>query len=157
RDLAVRLLVAAATQASSRLAVDEACLHYARAFELVPSDDVVERLRLCIALGQEQRRAGQAELARTTLEMALQLARAAGDPEAFARAALGLHALGDSLDAGRGPVELLDDAARWLGAASPDNTALRARVAAAGSQARTHRLGEDRAYAEQLSSRSVEL
>jgi len=156
-DIAVRLLVAAASYASSRLAVEEACLHYARALELVPPDDLAQRLRLCIALGQEQRRAGQLEAARTTLETALQLARAAQNPEAFAHAALGLHAMGDSLDAGRGPVELLDDAANWLGAARPDETALRARVVAAASQARTHRLGEDRAYAEQLSSLAVEL
>jgi tetratricopeptide (TPR) repeat protein len=157
RDTAVQLLVAAARNASSRLAVDEACLHYARALELVPPDDSAERLRLCVALGQEQRRAGQLDAARATLEAALQLARAAHNPEAFAHAALGLHALGDALDAGRETVVLLDDASTWLGAAMPDETALRARVVAAASQARTHRLAEDRAHAEQLSSRAVEL
>src|SRR5262249_14520844 len=38
-DTAVKLLVRAARQASTRLAVEEACLHYARALELVPRDD----------------------------------------------------------------------------------------------------------------------
>jgi tetratricopeptide (TPR) repeat protein len=156
-DIAVQLLVASARQASSRLAVEEACLHYSRALELVPPDNAAERLRLCVAFGHEQRRAGQLEAARTTLETALQLARAAANSEGFAHAALGLHALGDSLDAGRETVVLLDDASTWLGAARPDDSGLRARVAAAASQARTHRLGEDRAYAEQLSSRAVEL
>jgi tetratricopeptide (TPR) repeat protein len=156
-DMAVELLVTAARRASTRLAVEEACLHYARALELVPPDDSSMRLQLCIALGQDQRRAGQLDAARTTLEAALQLARAAENAGAFAHAALGLHALGDSLDAGREPVQLLDDAATWLGAAMPDDTALRARVAAAASQARTHRLGEDRVYAEQLSSLAVDL
>jgi hypothetical protein len=157
RDIALRLLAAAARQASGRLAVDEACLHYARALELVPPDDSAERLRLSVALAHEQRRAGRLEAARASLETALQLARATINAEAFAHAALGLHALGNSLDAGREPVELLDAASSWLGAGKPDDTGLRARVAAAASQARTHRLGEDRAYAEQLSSQAVEL
>jgi hypothetical protein len=55
---------------------------------------------------------------RTTLEAALQVARTSVNPEACAHAALGLHALADSLDAGRETVELLDDAATWLATSS---------------------------------------
>jgi len=71
--------------------------------------------------------------------------------------ALGLHALGDSLDADRAPIELVDEAYARLNAARPADAALAARLAAAASQARTHHLGEDRAYAEQLSARAVDL
>jgi tetratricopeptide (TPR) repeat protein len=156
-DSAVRLLVAAARHASSRLAVEEACLHYARASELVPPDDAAQRLQVLVALGQEQRRAGYPDTARKTLDLALQLARQISNPAGFAHAALGLHALGDSLESGREPVELLDAAAVWLTEAMSDDAALRARVAAAASQARTHRWGEDREYAERLSSMAVEL
>src|SRR5205085_5334281 len=125
---AVRLLLEAARHASSRLAAEEACRHYARALELLPSDQPGERMSLLLALGPEQRRAGQLEAARKTLRTARTLARRAEDPVAFAHAALGLHALGDSLDAGRGPIDLVDEAYAWLCAAGPADAAVRARL-----------------------------
>jgi tetratricopeptide (TPR) repeat protein len=157
---AVGLLVAAAQHASARLAADEACLHYSRALELVPPKEANERMGLLLALGLEQQRSGHMAAARKTLESALQLADESENSKAFAQAALGLHALGEvsALDAGRRPIELLDDAyARLSAVAVPDNTGLRARLAAAASQARTHQIGEDRAFAQQLSARAVDL
>ena len=151
------LLVDAAQHATARMASEEACNHYTRALELVCDGDTEGRLAILLPLGTEQHRAGALPPARQTFEAALELARAASDAGTFARAALGLHALGDVLSEHRESIDLVDEAYARLRAAAPSDSALEARLLAAASQTRTHHLDEDRAYAEQLSAQSVEL
>ncbi len=156
--VAVGHLVAAANDASGRLAFEEACGHLRRALVLIPAGGP-ERVAVALQLGAEQRRAGELEEARATFGAVLDDARVDGDAEAFARAALGLHGLGHHLiRESASAVALVDEARSMLTeTTNPVDRPLLARLLAAGSQARTHRLDGDRAEGERLSAEAVEL
>lgn len=88
---AVDYATRAGDRALAKLAHDEAVSYYRSALDLLtvagpPGDDAV-RLELLIALGEAQRRAGD-QSSRETLFEAFALARARGDTDALARAAL---------------------------------------------------------------------
>jgi len=148
-------VLAAARDASARLAAEEAAGHLARALTLLPAGSGRQRLQLHLALGAEQQRAGDLAGARSSFEAVVADARAAGDAESLARAALGLHDLGHHLYHGDPQgLALVDQAYRALGDA---HDGLRARLLAAASRVGAHSLGADRAEDEELSARAVDL
>lgn len=61
--MATRYLLAAAREASCRLASEESATHYARALELIPTDQPWRRAWITFALADQQRRAGKADAA----------------------------------------------------------------------------------------------
>jgi DNA-binding SARP family transcriptional activator len=80
----------AGDRALAQLAHDEAVSYYRQALELLDAAEVsdeAERVELLIALGEAQRRAGEAGY-RETLLLAARLAQRRSDPDALARAAL---------------------------------------------------------------------
>jgi hypothetical protein len=83
---AVELLVAAAQDAGTRLATEEAVGHLRRALEVV--EDPARRVRIALDLGQELFHGGGREEARRRFEDAAALARRLDDPELLARVAL---------------------------------------------------------------------
>ncbi|HEX3190505.1 MAG TPA: AAA family ATPase [Streptosporangiaceae bacterium] len=85
--------VAAAREAAARLAYEDAVLHWehaAAAADARPAD----RSGALLELADARRRAGQGQTAGQAYLRVAELARAAHDPAALARAALGLHAIG---------------------------------------------------------------
>ena len=110
----------AAERAVGTFAYDEAVTLYGRALDLVDGARAPERLELLQALGEAQMRAGDAEAARATLLRAAEVARARGDPDALARAALACNiwALSSGID--EPLVHLAEEAVEELeGAGSP--------------------------------------
>jgi tetratricopeptide (TPR) repeat protein len=90
-DKAVAYARRAGDRALAQLAHDEAVTYYRQALELLDTSegppDEAERVKLLIALGEAERRAGDAGY-RATLLRAARLAQARGDADALARAAL---------------------------------------------------------------------
>ncbi|HET6547516.1 MAG TPA: AAA family ATPase [Solirubrobacter sp.] len=124
---------AAAEQASRSVAYEEASAHHRRALaalELARPDDTPARCEILLALGGTLTRAGDAD-ARPTFLAAAELARADGDAERLARAALGFG--GHYAEAGvvdRPLIELLEEALDALGEApSPLRALVLARLA----------------------------
>ena len=114
-------------------------------------------MTVLLAFGAAQQRLGTLDDARLTFEAVLEAARQHDDAEVFARAVLGLHGLGDSLQGEAQSIELVDEARTRLAATQLSAAPLAARLLAAASRARTHRVGEDRRYAEELSAQAVTL
>jgi tetratricopeptide (TPR) repeat protein len=114
----------AARHAAAQFAFEEAAALYERALAASPEP----RLDLLLALGEARTKGGQLDAAREALARAAELARAGGDVEGLAHAALALAApyteagFGDPLRA-----ELLEEA---LSALAPEETRLRARLLA---------------------------
>ncbi|HEY5638927.1 MAG TPA: protein kinase, partial [Dehalococcoidia bacterium] len=82
----------AAERALSMTAYEEAAVHYDRALqvlELRDKDDQVSRCELLLRLGDAQYKGGSVEAAKETFERAMGVARAMGDFERMAWAALG--------------------------------------------------------------------
>lgn len=120
----------AAEEATARLAFEEARGHCERAMaalELVADPDPVDRLEVLLQLGAARNLAGDVDSARTAYRDAAALARAVHDSTRFARAALGVHALGWR-ESHEEAIAVLDEAARALPRAP---TELRSRVLAA--------------------------
>ncbi len=88
--VALQHVLAAARDASTRLAAKEASDHYGRALELIPEDRQTERFNIMLAQGVEQQRCGELDAARRTFTNVLAVAREMHDAEVHARAALGL-------------------------------------------------------------------
>ncbi|GAA1337071.1 hypothetical protein GCM10009660_18520 [Catellatospora bangladeshensis] len=97
-DRVVDLLVAAARDASSRMAVDEAAGHYRRALERCTSPH--RRMRLHLGLAHELFHCGDPERSATHFDDAVELARGLGDGEALARVALTRYRFADVDEAG---------------------------------------------------------
>ncbi len=94
---ALEYCVRAGASALGALAFEEAVTHYEAAISALNSiDNVDESLRceLLIALGEAEWRAGDASSSRETFGRAARIAGAAGDAEAFGRAALGFGGFG---------------------------------------------------------------
>ncbi|MEW2352296.1 AAA family ATPase [Spirillospora sp. NPDC029432] len=88
---AVALLKAAASHASFRLSLDEAAGHLRRALERVPPDRVGDRVLLAVELGGTLTHSGDPDVVRDAFDLAVGLAREAGDPELLARVALAMY------------------------------------------------------------------
>ena len=158
---AVDLLLAAAADASGRLAAEEAAGHLLRALELAGPGDR-RRAAIRLALGGEQRRAGHLAASRATYGAVLDAAAAHEDSAAYARAALGLHALGTLIHEGAEQHHpLLAEARRRLVAdtqlPAPERDALLARVLGAMVRSRVHQTELDRSGLDELSAEAVEL
>ena len=130
---AVHYATRAGDQALALLAHDEAASYYASALELLDASaapaEAPERLELMIALGEAQRRAGDASY-RDTLLRAARLAEARGDTTALARAALANNR--DAIYSAMGVVDtervaVLESALRGV---TPEDSPTRARLLA---------------------------
>jgi class 3 adenylate cyclase len=83
----------AAERATELLAYEEAANHYERALTALEAVEPVDELRqakLLVAVGMAQFQSGGSDLYRPTCARALDIARRLGEPELFARAALGM-------------------------------------------------------------------
>jgi DNA-binding SARP family transcriptional activator/tetratricopeptide (TPR) repeat protein len=87
-ERALRYSIAAAEQATGRLAHDEAAAHYARALSGTAPIGDAERCELLLALGNACWCTGDMERARAACLQAAELAEALGDPSLLGRAAL---------------------------------------------------------------------
>ena len=92
RETAVAMLRRAAQVASGALAFEEAAAHLAQALAVLPGDAGHDRFELLLAWGEALAAAGDADGARGAYTSAADLARAGGDAEGLARAALGFGA-----------------------------------------------------------------
>jgi hypothetical protein len=88
--------VAAAREATARLAYEEAVRHWEHAVAATDARPA-DRTGALLELADARRRAGQGEAAGQAYLRAAELARTCKDPAALARAALGLHAIGTRL------------------------------------------------------------
>ena len=113
----------AGEHAARALAFEEAARLFETALESAPADD---RCGILLSLGDVQMRAGDTEFGRETFLRAADLARAAGEAESLARAALGYGGRLMWTDSGgdRKLVPLLEEALEALGGAYPALRAL---------------------------------
>jgi tetratricopeptide (TPR) repeat protein len=131
-DKAIRYGMAAGERALRLLAFEEAVGHFARSLEVVErfgDHDQSLRCDALIALAQAQTRAGDSDIADANFERAATLARAIGDPERLATAALQpgpLSGIGIMV-ARREQIQLLEEALELL---PEDDSRLRAMVLA---------------------------
>ncbi|MFC0508263.1 ATP-binding protein [Micromonospora costi] len=109
---ATELLIAAARDASGRLASDESALHFRRALEVVR--DQAHRVKIMIELAQLLFHCGRADVARQLLHEAAALAVTLDDPGTLARAALSVQRHRQDDDAGDHSEGLLREAYRRL-------------------------------------------
>jgi class 3 adenylate cyclase len=128
REMAVDFAARAGDRALAQLAHDEAASYYRQALELLDVGEEARRLDLLLALGEAERRAGDARYRQTLLDAAT-LAKQLGDIDALTHAALtnnrGLFSVVGLVDDER--VEVLEDAL----AAHPDpDSPVRARLLA---------------------------
>lgn len=128
---ALEYCVRAGAAALAAFSYEEAIEHYRHALgaiDLAASDDEGLRCEVLLALGEAEWRAGHVEDGRDTFARAGRIARAASDPDATARAALGFS--GDAWERFGAPdpdaQEMLEQALE----AKPDDAALRARLTA---------------------------
>jgi hypothetical protein len=153
---AVDLLLAAAADASRRLAAEEAAGHLGRARSLLDAGDV-RRLGIAVDLAAEQRRAGHLEASRSTYGAVLTEARVLGAAAVFAQAALGLHALGTLVHDDPRHDAVLAEARDLLLADREPRDSLLARVLGALVRNRVHQTELDRAGLDELSAEAVAL
>ncbi|MFD1151556.1 ATP-binding protein, partial [Saccharothrix hoggarensis] len=97
-DRAVDLMVAAARDASSRMAVEEAAGHYRRALEHARGPR--RRIAVALELGHELYHCAEPAEAQRIFAEAADAARELDDPEPFARAALAIYRFADFDDSG---------------------------------------------------------
>ncbi|WP_405796846.1 ATP-binding protein [Streptomyces sp. NBC_01506] len=117
RDHRIDLLLAAARDASSRLAADEAVGHFRRALEVAETSgegDPRRAVLIALDLAGELRAHGMEEEAQRYYDRAVTPARELGDPELLTRVALTLHQQQDIPGQGSQAGELLHEAYRAL-------------------------------------------
>ncbi|MFI6084870.1 ATP-binding protein [Streptomyces sp. NPDC051217] len=117
RDRRIDLLLAAARDASSRLAADEAIGHYRRALEVAETageGDPRRAVLIALDLAGELRHHGMEDEAQRYFDRAVTPARELGDPELLTRVALTVHQLQDLPGQGPHAAELLHEAYRAL-------------------------------------------
>jgi hypothetical protein len=113
-DRAVDLLLAAAQDAGARLAVEEAGGHLRHAYRRAAGCAPRRRVVIGLDLGTELHEGPEQEEGRRVLDEAVAAARASGDPELLARAALTLHRLGGGEERAAVTREVLAEALRAL-------------------------------------------
>ena len=91
--VAVPVLLSAARDSTERMAAAESSRHYAQALSRMGADHP-DRLRVGLALGVQQRRAGELAAARATFEQVANEAQRRGDLVTRAEAVLGLQGAG---------------------------------------------------------------
>lgn len=130
----------AAERAAAQLADEEAVLHYRNALEVLPLSSDPSRERECdllLGLGAALRRTGESAEARRALVRSADLARALGDPDRLARAALrmeyGMSLLATASGTDREWIAHLEEALAALPAA---DSPLRVEVLATLAEAR---------------------
>src|SRR5207237_1585881 len=115
----------------AQLAHDEAVTYFSQALELMAAaegvPDEARRLDLLLALGEAQRRAGNAAH-RETFLAAARLAQDRGDAAALGRAALANTRAMIVSEVGAVDVERVEALQAALVASRPDDTLLRARI-----------------------------
>jgi tRNA A-37 threonylcarbamoyl transferase component Bud32/tetratricopeptide (TPR) repeat protein len=104
----------AGERAAETFAYDEAVALYGRALELLDASRSRERTELLQALGDAQMRVGDTETARETLRRAAATARANGDHEGLARAALASNIWGLTFGVDEPLVRLAEEAEQQL-------------------------------------------
>ncbi|WP_329384603.1 ATP-binding protein [Streptomyces sp. NBC_01716] len=117
RDHRIDLLLAAARDASSRLAGEEAVGHYRRALEVAETSgegDPRRAVLIALDLAGELRHHGMEDEARRYFDRAVTPARELGDPELLTRVALTVHQVDDLPGHGPQAAELLHEAYRAL-------------------------------------------
>ncbi|MCX4824503.1 AAA family ATPase [Streptomyces sp. NBC_01142] len=122
RDRRVELLLAAARDASSRLAREEAVGHYRRALETA-GDDARRAALIALDLGGELRHGGEDDEGWRCFERAVALARELREPELLARVAITLHQNGYPPDRRTQAAGLLREAHRALIGGSEEDLA----------------------------------
>jgi DNA-binding winged helix-turn-helix (wHTH) protein/tetratricopeptide (TPR) repeat protein len=124
---AIEYSVRAAQRATAQLAYEQAVAHYERALAALPFAEPDERRRceILIALGAAHWRAAEGERARERYLSAADVARALGEPELMARAAVGFGVWDQDDIVDEVLVRLLEESLDILGGA---DSALRARV-----------------------------
>jgi tetratricopeptide (TPR) repeat protein len=165
RSEALDASLRAAREATARLAYDDACRHYERAIGLAEEADLdaaieVSRRSILLELAAAYARAGKLDLARrcyVDVARISSIGAAASDAVGLARAALGMHELGQRSGT-RSPelVTLLRRADQRLEASAAD-PALRARVLAALTLAIKHATISDVADPVELADRASRL
>ncbi len=157
---AAELLLAAATDASARVAAEEAIGHLEHALDLIGRSDS-RRAVITEQLAVEQRRAGLLDNSRATFTRLLEEADASDGAAAYGQAALGLHGLGALIhDAGEQLDALAtarDRLCRDTLLAPDTRDALTARVLGALARARVHQTELDRSGLDELSAEAVQL
>jgi DNA-binding SARP family transcriptional activator len=119
----------AAERALAQLAYEEAVAILARGLEALGGDAGDRRVELLLALGDAHARAGDPEAARASFDQAARRARALGDTELLARAALGMAGLGVAIAPVREHVRaLLEEALGALDESSGLRPVLAARL-----------------------------
>ncbi|MCD0447443.1 AAA family ATPase [Glycomyces sp. A-F 0318] len=152
---AADLLLAAARYACDRLASEESVGHYREALRI--AGDSPDRPWRELELAEQLDRAGDLPGARETFAAVLDAGRGLDNTALVARAALGLHRLGNPAHRTDDQIALMDEARAGLERAPGSGDAsLRARVLAAAGMARAHR-GVDRDTAQELSRAAVAL
>jgi DNA-binding winged helix-turn-helix (wHTH) protein/tetratricopeptide (TPR) repeat protein len=151
---AVEWSLRAGQRATAQLAYEQAVAHFERALaslQLTPGDER-RRAQVLIQLGAALWRAAEGDRARATYLEAAALARALGDAELLARAALGVGAWDQDDQVDDALVRLLEEALRALPTA---DSPLRARVM--GRLARELRVVQSREHLEALSHGAVDM
>ncbi|MGW1296848.1 ATP-binding protein [Streptomyces sp. NPDC002533] len=116
RDRRIDLLLAAARDASGRLADEEAAEHYRRALAVASGEDPDPRRAVLIGLdlAGQLRHAGETAEAQRLLDGAVARARELDDPELLGRVAITLHRDGFLGGPGRSTMDLLAEAHRRI-------------------------------------------
>jgi tetratricopeptide (TPR) repeat protein len=157
-DKAVRYCLSAAAEAVERLAHEDAVGHCQRTLDgLTLAGILTAEATSSLLLGRADalRRAGDIEAAREDYRRAAQLARASGEVAQFARAALGVHALGVESGTPRDAcIELLDEALDQL---ADEDSAIKAQVLAALARELFLSGIDQRVRAARLSSAAVDI
>jgi DNA-binding SARP family transcriptional activator/tetratricopeptide (TPR) repeat protein len=113
----------------AQLAYAEAAAILARGLEALGDEDPERRVELLLALGDARGRAGAPQTARAAFDEAAAGARALGDPELLARAALGLAGIGVAIAPAREHVRaLLEEALAAVDGSSPLRPVLASRL-----------------------------
>ena len=117
-DKAIKYAVAAAARAAGVHAHEEAAQHYARAVELLelrPPVNPEQLLRLLQALGDAHLAAGEGDASRESFLRAAEVARSLGQPDSFARCALGYSGWGEWGPPNEPLRQLLEEALAHMG------------------------------------------
>ncbi|KOX14528.1 ATPase [Saccharothrix sp. NRRL B-16348] len=142
-DRAVDLIVAAARDASRRMAVEEAAGHYRRALER--AEGARRRIAVALELGNELYHCAESAEGRRILDEAATWARELADPEPFARVALAVYRFTE--DEGQATPLVREAYARLIGPPPDASTEVLAREMSLYAAEAARNGGDDEALA----------